>query len=119
MNLATDDLTALGERVWGSFIGRCMHRFIRMEGFDRSLVLASQAFTALIPMLIVTAALAPAKGLELLGSSARSRAASSSSRRSRRRRGRARAERRGGAGLGRVALRSAGNVPDRFTDDVA
>ena len=67
MNLPTDDLTALAERVWGSFIGRCMHRFIRMEGFDRSLVLASQAFTALIPMLIVVAALAPAGGPELIG----------------------------------------------------
>ena len=67
MNLPTDDLTALAERVWGSFIGRCMHRFIRMEGFDRSLVLASQAFTALIPMLIVVAALAPAGWPELIG----------------------------------------------------
>ena len=67
MNLPTDDLTALAERVWGSFIGRCMHRFLRMEGFDRSLVLASQAFTALIPMLIVMAALAPAGGPELIG----------------------------------------------------
>ncbi len=67
VNLPTDDLTALAERIWGSFIGRCMHRFIRMEGFDRSLVLASQAFTALIPMLIVTAALAPAGGPELIG----------------------------------------------------
>ena len=62
-----DDLTALAERVWGSFIGRCIHRFIRMEGFDRSLVLASQAFTALIPLLIITAALAPSGGPELIG----------------------------------------------------
>ena len=67
MNLPTDDLTALAERVWGSFIGRCIHRFIRMEGFDRSLVLASQAFTALIPLLIVVAALAPSGGPELIG----------------------------------------------------
>jgi membrane protein len=62
-----DDVTALAQRIWGSFIGRCIHRFIRMEGFDRSLVLASQAFTALIPLLIVLAALAPSGGPELIG----------------------------------------------------
>ncbi len=67
MNLPTDDLTALIQRIWGSFIGRSIHRFIRMEGFDRSLVLASQAFTALIPLLIVVAALAPSGGPELIG----------------------------------------------------
>ena len=67
VNLPMDDFTALAERIWGSFIGRCVHRFIRMEGFDRSLVLASQAFTALIPLLIVVAALAPSGGPELIG----------------------------------------------------
>jgi uncharacterized membrane protein YvlD (DUF360 family)/uncharacterized BrkB/YihY/UPF0761 family membrane protein len=67
VNLLTDDLTALAQRIWGSFIGRCIHRFIRMEGFDRSLVLASQAFTALIPLLIIVAALAPAGGPEAIG----------------------------------------------------
>ena len=67
VNLPMDDLTALAQRIWGSFIGRCVHRFIRMEGFDRSLVLASQAFTALIPLLIVVAALAPSGGPELIG----------------------------------------------------
>jgi membrane protein len=67
VNLPTDDLTALAQRIWASFIGRCIHRFIRMEGFDRSLVLASQAFTALIPLLIIVAALAPAGGPELIG----------------------------------------------------
>ncbi len=59
MNLPSSDLTALAERLWGSFLGRCVHRFIGMEGIDRSLVLASQVFTALIPLLIVVAALAP------------------------------------------------------------
>jgi uncharacterized membrane protein YvlD (DUF360 family)/uncharacterized BrkB/YihY/UPF0761 family membrane protein len=67
VNLPMDDLTALAERVWGSFIGRCIQRFLRMEGFDRSLVLASQAFTALIPLLIIVAALAPSGGPELIG----------------------------------------------------
>ena len=59
MNLPMDDVTALAQRLWGSFLGRCIHRFIKMEGIDRSLVLASQVFTALIPLLIVVATLAP------------------------------------------------------------
>lgn len=57
-----DDLRALVQRVWGSFLGRSVRRFIRMDGIDRSLVLSSQAFTALIPLLIVAATLAPPGG---------------------------------------------------------
>jgi uncharacterized membrane protein YvlD (DUF360 family)/uncharacterized BrkB/YihY/UPF0761 family membrane protein len=45
--------------LWGSFIGRCVRRFLRMSGFDRCIVLSSQAFTALIPLLILVSALAP------------------------------------------------------------
>ncbi len=56
-----DDLAALAQRLWGSFLGRCVHRFLRMEGIDRCLVLSSQAFTALIPLLIVVASLAPGR----------------------------------------------------------
>ena len=67
MNLPTDDITALAQRIWASFIGRCIHRFIRMDGFDRSLVLASQAFTAMIPLLIIVAAVAPSGGPEAIG----------------------------------------------------
>jgi uncharacterized BrkB/YihY/UPF0761 family membrane protein/uncharacterized membrane protein YvlD (DUF360 family) len=59
VDLPLNDLTALAQRVWGSFLGRCVHRFIRMEGIDRSLVLSSQAFTALIPLLILVSTLAP------------------------------------------------------------
>ena len=58
MKLALDDLASLARRLWASFLGRCVHRFIRMEGIDRSLVLSSQAFTALIPLLILVSALA-------------------------------------------------------------
>ena len=58
MKLALDDLASLAQRLWASFLGRCIHRFIRMEGIDRSLVLSSQAFTALIPLLILVSALA-------------------------------------------------------------
>jgi uncharacterized BrkB/YihY/UPF0761 family membrane protein len=66
VNFPLDDLMALARRVWGSFLGRCVQRFIRMQGIDRSLVLASQAFTALIPLLIVVAAIAPPGGAEVV-----------------------------------------------------
>ena len=66
MNLPMDDLTALAQRIWASFLGRSVQRFVRMEGIDRSLVLSSQAFTALIPLLIVVATLAPPGGPEVV-----------------------------------------------------
>ena len=55
----SDRAMALFERVWGSFLGRCVQRFIAMTGIDRCLMLSSQAFTALIPLLILVSALAP------------------------------------------------------------
>jgi membrane protein len=57
---ATEDLYALGRRLGESFLGRSVIRFVSMAGFDRSIVLSSQAFTALIPLLILAASLAPA-----------------------------------------------------------
>ena len=60
MDLPTGDLAALSQRVWGSFLGRCVHRFLSMEGLDRCIVLASQAFTALIPLLLLISTLVPA-----------------------------------------------------------
>ena len=62
VKLALDDVASLARRLWESFLGRCIHRFIRMEGIDRSLVLSSQAFTALIPLLILVSALASPGG---------------------------------------------------------
>ena len=50
----------LVHRVWDSFPGRCVHRFLRMRGIDRCIVLSSQAFTAIIPLLILVSTLAPA-----------------------------------------------------------
>ncbi|HMD10940.1 MAG TPA: YhjD/YihY/BrkB family envelope integrity protein, partial [Marmoricola sp.] len=57
---STDDLAELTSRVQGSFLGRCVLRFLRLGGLDRCIVLSSQAFTALIPLLILAGALAPA-----------------------------------------------------------
>jgi len=58
---STDDLAELTSRVQGSFLGRCVLRFLRLGGLDRCIVLSSQAFTALIPLLIVYAAVVSRK----------------------------------------------------------
>jgi membrane protein len=57
---AGGDLTDLARRLTDSFLGRCVRRFMVMTGIDRSMVLASQAFTSLIPLLILVATWAPA-----------------------------------------------------------
>ena len=62
----SDDLTAFSQRVMDSFLGRSILRFVFMEGFDRSIVLSAQAFTALIPLFIVVASLAPAGEEDLI-----------------------------------------------------
>ena len=56
----SDDVTAFAQRVMDSFLGRSVLRFVRMEGFDRSIVISAQAFTALIPLFIIVASAAPA-----------------------------------------------------------
>jgi membrane protein len=43
-----------------TFPGRCVRSFLELQGVDRAVVLSSQAFTALIPLLLLVAALAPA-----------------------------------------------------------
>ena len=54
------DSQALRDRVRVSFLGRCVRIFMTMHGLDRAMVLASQAFTALIPLLILVSAVLPA-----------------------------------------------------------
>ena len=60
MIIATNDLTALAQRIWGSFLGRCVQRFLAMTGIDRCVMLSSQAFTALIPLMILASTISPA-----------------------------------------------------------
>lgn len=48
------------ERARDSFPGRCVRNFVELRGLDRAMVLASQAFTALIPLLILISATLPA-----------------------------------------------------------
>jgi uncharacterized BrkB/YihY/UPF0761 family membrane protein len=46
---------------------RCFARFVSMDGFDRAMALAAQAFTALFPLLIVVAAAAESGDSKSLG----------------------------------------------------
>jgi uncharacterized BrkB/YihY/UPF0761 family membrane protein len=47
-------------RLERSFAGSCIREFIALQGIDRAVVLASQAFTALIPLLLLVSAWSPA-----------------------------------------------------------
>jgi membrane protein len=44
---------------------RCLGRFVELEGFDRAMALAGQAFAALLPLLIVIASVSPTSGDDL------------------------------------------------------
>jgi membrane protein len=59
---------AIARRLETTFPGRCASSFVALQGIDRSLVLASQAFTALIPLLLLVAALAPAGHRDVVSS---------------------------------------------------
>ena len=53
------DRQDLLDRARASFPGRCVVDFLELRGLDRAMVLASQAFTALIPLLILVSAVLP------------------------------------------------------------
>lgn len=53
------DLRALRTRLEESFLGRCVSSFVAAQGLDRAMVIASQSFTALIPLLILMSAVLP------------------------------------------------------------
>ena len=42
-----------------SFAGRCVYRFLELDGVDRALALASRAFIAVIPLAVVATAVTP------------------------------------------------------------
>lgn len=53
------DSKLLRQRVKSSFPARCLRSFTDLGGLDRAMVIASQAFTTLIPLLIVSSTLVP------------------------------------------------------------
>lgn len=62
-------LESLKGRVRESFTGRCLSAFVAQQGIDRAMVIASQAFTALIPLLILASALAPTSRRDIVADS--------------------------------------------------
>ena len=58
--MSVHDLRAFGHRLETTFAGRSVRHFLALQGIDRAVVLSSQAFTALIPLLLLVTALAPA-----------------------------------------------------------
>jgi membrane protein len=51
-------------RVRQSLVGRAAARYVRIDGYDRGLALATQAFVAIVPMFIVLVASLPAQSRE-------------------------------------------------------
>ena len=47
------------QRLKHSFAGRCIGSFVEFQGVDRAMAIAAQAFTALIPLLLLVSAFAP------------------------------------------------------------
>jgi len=65
MTLALTELRAF--RRWEStFPVRCIGSFLSLQGIDRAMVIASQAFTALIPLLLLVSALSPSDSRDLV-----------------------------------------------------
>ena len=58
--MTVHDLRTFTRRLETTFLGRSVRQFIALQGIDRAVVLSSQAFTALIPLLLLVSALAPA-----------------------------------------------------------
>jgi membrane protein len=64
--LARRDLRAIRRRWETTFPGRCVGSFLALQGIDRATAVAAQAFTALIPLLLLVSALAPADRRDLV-----------------------------------------------------
>jgi len=56
-------------RIERSFAGSCIREFVALQGIDRAVVLASQAFTALIPLLLLVSAWSPADDRDVVSDS--------------------------------------------------
>jgi uncharacterized BrkB/YihY/UPF0761 family membrane protein len=64
--LTAHSLRTAGRRLETTFLGRCVSSFLAFRRIDRATAIAAQAFTALIPLIILTAGLAPADHRDLV-----------------------------------------------------
>jgi membrane protein len=60
-------LRAAARRLETTFAGRCLREFVALQGIDRAVVLASQAFTALIPLLLLLYSVPPGGHGDVVG----------------------------------------------------
>lgn len=60
MVLSLPERQSVAQRLEATFVGRCLRAFIELQGVDRAMAIAAQAFTALIPLLLLVSTLAPA-----------------------------------------------------------
>ncbi|CCH88235.1 putative Ribonuclease BN [Modestobacter italicus] len=60
-------LRASAGRLERTFPGRCLRTFLDLRGLDRAVVVSSQAFTALIPLLILVAAASTSGSTDVIG----------------------------------------------------
>jgi membrane protein len=63
---AVHGLRTIGRRLETTFIGRSVGSFLALNGIDRAMAIAAQAFTALIPLVLLASGLAPADRPELV-----------------------------------------------------
>jgi uncharacterized BrkB/YihY/UPF0761 family membrane protein len=64
--LTAHSLRTAGRRLETTFLGGCVSSFVAFGWIDRATAIAAQAFTALIPLIILTAGLAPADHRDLV-----------------------------------------------------
>ena len=64
--LSARDVAGIRRRLETSFVGRCLGAFVVMQGVDRAMAIAAQAFTALIPLLLLVSALAPTDSQDIV-----------------------------------------------------
>lgn len=57
--IPTAERTQVLGRLRESFPGRCAASFLELQGIDRAMAIAAQAFTALVPLLLLVSALSP------------------------------------------------------------
>ena len=69
--MSAGDATRITARITGrlerTFAGRCLGTFVEIQGIDRATALAAQAFTALIPLLLLLTAVLPTGGGDVAG----------------------------------------------------
>lgn len=67
--MASLDVGTLRQHLEATFPGRCANAFVAQQGLDRAMVISSQAFTALIPLLIMVSAVVPAGSANVVSDS--------------------------------------------------